>query len=301
MNPAHLKLIALGVGALVLIWAASALLPSGTDRAETDFLLPPVVADSVDTVSVTAPAETLVVARAAAGGWTVNGFPASSTAVEQLFSALQDAVHPALVARSATSFARLGVDTASARRLTVSGHGRTQLALLVSERGPDGGGAYVRLATDSAVYAWPLALASAARRRLDDWRDRVIATVVPDSVRRVTVERGARRYTVERRDSGWTFTGGAVADSAAVARLLDRFRTLNAGGFPTAAQLDSAFRGRPERRVALFGPGDTALLTLDFDSTAGGFWARRAVGGTVYRIYSWEADQLTPADSTLRR
>lgn len=301
MNQAHLKLIALGVAALLLIWGASALLPSGTDRPTADFRLPAVAADSVDTITVTSPAETVVVARVPSGGWTVNGFAASSTAVADLVEALDDTVRPELVARSPASFARLGVDSGAARRLAVSRRGGTSVDLLISDRGPDAGGAYVRRPGDSAVYAWSSPLASAVRRGVDEWRDRVIAAVVPDSVRRVVVERGARRYTLERKDSAWTLAGGAAADSGAVARMLDRFRTLSAGGFPTAAELDSAFRGRRERRVALFGAADTALVTLEFDSTAGAFWVRRAEGGTVYRLPSWDTDQLTPPDSTLRR
>ena len=301
MTAAHLKVIALGVLVLALVWGGTALLPSGTDRRAADFRLPALVRDSVDAIVVAAPGETVTVARAAAGGWTVNGFAASGTAVEELFAAIRDTVQPELVARSATSFARLGVDSGAARRLTVTGGGRTVLDLLVSERGTDAGGAYVRERADSSVYAWPGNLASVVRRRVDDWRNRVIGAVTPDSIRRVEVERGARRYSLVRRDSVWAFSTGASADSAAVARLLDRFRTLSAGGFPNAAQLDSAFRGRRERRVALFGPADTALLTLDFDSTAGGFWVRRSGGGTVYRVGTWEADQLTPADSTLKR
>ena len=301
MSTAHLKFIALGVLGLALVWAGRALLPSGTDRPTADFRLPAVARDSVDTIAVAAPLETVTVARAQ-GVWTVNGFAASSTAVEELFAALRDTVQPELVARSATSFTRLGVDTGAARRLTVRAQGRDVLDLLVSERGTGAGGAYVRLPTDSAVYAWTGNLAPVVRRRPDDWRNRVVGAVTPDSIRRVDVARGARTYSLRRVDGPWSFAGGAPVDSAAVARLVNGFRTVNAGSFPTRAQLDSAFRGRPERRVTLFGapPADTALLTLEFDSTAGGFWVRRAGDTTVYRLGIWETDLLTPADSTLK-
>ena len=232
MTTAHLKFIALAVGALLLVWAATALLPSGTDRPTADFRLTPVTADSVDTITVTAPAETATIARRATGGWSVNGFEASSTAVAELFAALRDTVRPELVSRSTASFARLGLDSDTARRLMIRSRGRPLLDVLVSARGPEGNwdGAYVRRPSDSAVYSWPNRLGLLARRRADDWRDRVIAAVVPDSVRRVEVERGARRYSLQRRDGAWTFSGSGSgpADSGRVASLLDRFRTLNA-------------------------------------------------------------------------
>jgi hypothetical protein len=304
MTTVHLKWIAIGVGALLLIWAISALLPSGTDRATAELELPAIPRDSVDHVSIVSSAETVLLVRSDAERWTVNGFPASSATVNELFGALTGHHEPELVAQSPTSFARLGVDSTSARRLTIASNGRALLELLVSERGPDvaAGGAYIRRPGDSAVYAWPGPLAAAARRSAEDWRDRVIAAVSPDSVRRIDVELGAGRYSVRRRDSGWAFAGGRPADSSAVSRLLGRIQSLNATGFPSAAQLDSAFRGRRERRVTLFGgpSGDSTLLALEFDSTADGFWVRRAAGELVYRLGTWEVDQLTPRDTTLR-
>jgi hypothetical protein len=36
------------------------------------------------------------------------------------------------------------------------------------------------------------------------------------------------------------------------------------------------------------------------DSTANGFWLRANEDSTVYRVDTWFADRLTPADSTVR-
>lgn len=299
MRSAQVRMIAFGVMGLALLWGLSRLLTSGTDRPGANFRLPSVAPDSVDTITVTTRAETVVVTRVPSG-WTVNGFAAATMAVQELFAALQDTSRPEVVARSSGSYARLGVDTPNARHLTITGDGRSLLDLMVSEQQPDAGGAYVRKAADSAVYTWPGRLGQIVRRAVDDWRDKVIATLIPDRVERVTIERGQRRHSIWRRDSAWAFTTGSPADSAAVARLLERFRTVTASGFPTRPQLDSAFRGPVERRVSLLASSDSLLVALEFDSTATGFWTRRSGGDTVYRMALWEADQLTPSDSALR-
>ena len=57
---------------------------------------------------------------------------------------------------------------------------------------------------------------------------------------------------------------------------------------------------RPGRRVSVRGAGDRPLLALTFDSTASGYWVRKAEGGTVYRLDFWQADQLTPAENALK-
>jgi len=301
MTPQQLKVLAIVVGALLAFWGVMALLPSGTDRPTADFRLPTVVADSVVTITVSGRGDTVTLARGPDSTWTVNGFAAARSSVDEFLGTLRLPVRPELVARSAASFARLGVDSTSGLRLRVAGRHGMLLDVMVSMRGPEGSsdGAFVRLPGDSAVYAWTSRLGQLTRRRVDDWRDRKIATVVPDSVRRIDVARGPRRYTLRHQDQHWLL-GTAPADSAAAARLLDAFKTVNADGFPTRAQLDSAFRRQAQRHVALYDAGAAPLLTLDFDSTSNGFWVRRSAGGTIYRLSTWVTDQLTPADSTLR-
>jgi len=137
-------------------------------------------------------------------------------------------------------------------------------------------------------------------RSPDEWRDRRIAGVAADSVARIEVSRGSRSYAVRRDGAGWALTSGGRADSAAVAALLADYRQVEAAGFASKAQADSAKFARPDRRVSLLGGDGTALLTLVFDSTATGFWVRAGQESTVYRVDSWSADRLAPAESTLR-
>ena len=108
------------------------------------------------------------------------------------------------------------------------------------------------------------------------------------------IQRARKSYTLRRQGAKWTLRVGAPADSAAVAQLLERFRHVSATGFATDRQTDSLRFDRPQRRVALRGARGRVLLALAFDSTAGRFWVRRASGGTVYRLDSWQVDQLTP-------
>jgi hypothetical protein len=133
---------------------------------------------------------------------------------------------------------------------------------------------------------------------VDDWRDHLIGAVTPESVVAVAIQRGKQRYELRKQGAKWML-GAAAADSGAVAQLLARFRTLNASGFASARQSDSLRFDRPQRRVSVRGT-KADLLALAFDSTAGGFWTRRAGGGTVYRLDSWLVDQLTPAADALK-
>src|SRR5438445_133669 len=150
--------------------------------------------------------------------------------------------------------------------------GAALVELITGQNGPAFGTLYVRKPGDTRVFLWRGRSLPGPTNRVDDWRDKRIAGVEPDSVRALEIARGKERYALERRDRRWTLAGRGPADSAAVTRLLEHYRSLAAVGFATPQQADSLRARRPSRRATLRGPGGRVLLALAFDSTASGTW-----------------------------
>ena len=306
MSPHNLKLIAAGLALLLLLSGASALLSRGSDsvRGSLD-LHAPAMAD-VDAVTIVKGADTIALARQSAPptAWTVNGHPAALASVTDLFQALRDTTPPELVAQDSSSFRRLQIDSAGGRWLRLRRSGKVQLELVVGGRGPDFESAYLRRPGDTRVYLWRGRLGSTVDRTLDDWRDKRIAALAPDSVAALEVVRGKERYALTRAGKAWK-VNGAAADSGAVARYLDRLKTITAAGFATQNEIDSTRTARPGRRLTVRGArGGSVLLSLGFDSTAGAFVVRHVAGtggegATVYRMNIWDVDGLTPASRSL--
>ncbi|HZI23011.1 MAG TPA: DUF4340 domain-containing protein [Gemmatimonadales bacterium] len=304
MSPHNLKLIAVGLALLLLLWGASALLSRGSDsvRGSLD-LHAPAMAD-VDAITIVKGADTIALARQSVTAWTVNGHPAALASVTDLFQALRDTTPPELVAQDSSSFRRLQVDSAGGRWLRLRRSGKVQLELVVGGRGPDFESAYLRRPGDAHVYLWHGRLGSTVDRTLDDWRDKRIATLAPDSVAAVEVVRGKERYALTRAGKVWKMNGGAV-DSGAVARYLDRLKTITAAGFATQNEIDSTRTARSGRRLTVRSTREGGvLLSLAFDSTAGAFVVRHVAGtggegATVYRMNTWDVDGLTPASRSL--
>ena len=302
MTSKQLARLAIVLVALLLLWGAASLArrgsrsPSASDR----FAIPPVAGDSVDSVIITRPADTTLLVRRDSVAWTVNGHPATQSAIQELFSALADtARRTELVAGRTSSHSALGVDSAKGARVRIVRGDSTVADLVQGNRGPGLDGGYFRTARDSAVYLVSGNLAQALERSQDEWRDRRIAGVAADSVARIEVSRGKRSYAVRRDGARWVVES-KPADSAAVAGLLADYKQVEAAGFATKAQADSAKFARPDRRAALLRADGTPLVTLAFDSTANGFWVKAGGDSTVYRVDSWFADRLAPADSALR-
>jgi uncharacterized protein DUF4340 len=303
VSTTHLKWIAGGLAVLLLLWGGSAVLSRGSDTVTGSLALPALVPADADTVLIVRGADSIVLAKQPPAAWTVNGRRAPPDDVGDLFRALQDSVHPELVAQDSASFARLSVDSAAGRWLRIRGGGRLRLQLIVGARGSEFQSAYVRRPGDSRVYLWRGRLAQLVDRRADDWRDKRIAALDPDSVSALDVSRGKDRYTMARAGKRWT-VNGAGADSVAVARYLERLRAITAAGFATTGAIDSLKAGHATRRFTARGGAGRVLLALAFDSTAGGFLVRVAAGSggegaTVYRMNSWDVDGVTPASRSL--
>jgi hypothetical protein len=302
MTPKQLARLAMVLGALLLLWGGASLARRGSrGPSESDrFAIPAVARDSADSVIVTRPADSIRLVRRDSTAWTVNGYPASQTAIQELFAALADTARPTeLVAGRAASHSALGVDSAKGARVRIVRGDSTVVDLVQGNRGPSLDGGYFRAAGDSAVYLVGGSLTQALEKSQDEWRDRGIAEVAADSIARIEISRGRRSYTVRRDGAGWTL-GSGPADSTAVAALLTDYGKVEAAGFATKAEADSAGFVRPDRRASLLRADGTALVTLAFDSTANGFWLRASDDSTVYRVDTWFADRLTPADSSLR-
>ena len=302
MSGRTLGRLALLLGVLLLLWGGAALTRRSTDASASTgkFRLPSPPAAAVDTVRIARPGDTVVLARRDSN-WTVNGHQASRSAITELFTALGDtASRPELVAERPASHAGLGVDSAKGTRVRLLRGDSVIGDFIAGQRSADMDGGYIRLANQAEVYLVRGGLAGLLERGRDEWRDHRIASVPVDSVAAIQVQRGARSYKLAKDAKGWTLTPGGPADTAAAAELRQAFGEIDAAGFASAAQADSAKFDRPERRVTALRSNGTALLRLAFDSTANGFWVRADSGSTVYRMDGWAVDRLAPADSTLR-
>jgi hypothetical protein len=289
-------------GVVLVLWGAAALVRrrEAAPAAGDAFRLPPITRSQVDTVVLSDSAGTVVLAKKDTNAWTANGHPADMQGVADLLTALTDSAPGGeLVAQRKASHAALGVDSAGGTRVRVKAGGRTLAELVVGHRAPELSGGYVRRAGEEPTWLVRGGLVNALSRRGDEWRDHRIAAVPADSIAAVEISRGARRYTVRRAGSGWALSPGA-ADSAQAEQLVAAYHAVDATGFATAAQADSARFDRPDRRTRLLRKDGTPLLTLLFDSTAAGFRVRADTGKTVYTMDGYSVDRLAPADSTLK-
>lgn len=292
---AAVALLAAGYGAVVLI--------GGSDGGDGPG--GPVVeamaraAGGLDSVRIEGGGDTVGLRRRD-GGWRVDGHPADTARIGSLERALDaGGASVELASRNPENHERMGVDSASARRVVLSPSGGEPARLLVGDEGPGGSGAYVRTPGSPSVYLVPGDLGRLVRQDRQRWRDRTVTAVDTGRARTVRVRRGDAVYVLRRGDGGWRLDGG-LADSARVDRLLSDLAGLEADGFaPDTAAVEPA-----DRAVTVLGSAGSDTLARVLMRRSGGDGGRRfrvRVRGRpgVLELSGARADRLAPPRTEL--
>lgn len=299
MSPKQLKLIAVALLVLVVLWGASALLHRRSDTLG-GYSAPALTAGAVDSVVIAGPTDTTWLTKNPDGAWQVNGYRASLDLVNEFLKDLSDTASAELVAQNPSSFRRLGVDSAGAHVVRAVASGKTVLEVNVGNMGNGYSSAYVRRPGRDEVYLVAQPLHGLATRDINGWRDKTIVRVPRDSAARIEVRTGRHAYAIQKHDSAWAFVGGGAVDSTAIERLLGDLGDVTATGFASPAERDSANFTRPDRTVVVKDASGGTLADLALDSTSYAYWVRSEGDSVIYKIGSTLGRAITPADSTMR-
>jgi hypothetical protein len=218
MSARNLIRPAIALVVLLALWGAVTL---GTKQGDVEqrFWVPTTAAKDVDTVIVAGAHDTIVLARATADARQVNGHPADRRMVEDLLTSLADTVASGdPVAETPASYPQVGMD--SAKHVQAIARGTAVTDVIVGKAGQVYGTGYIRTSNEPQVYLVRSTLPSVASRPLDEWRDRRIGGAPKDSIARVEIQRGSKRYALTRQATAWTLTPGGGTNSMAVANFL---------------------------------------------------------------------------------
>lgn len=250
--------------------------------------------DSVRSIRITAPSETLRFIRRT-GGWEVNGYRADSSAVSRLFEAMESARVDALVSRNPENHPAMGVTPDSARALAVEGPSGESGILYVGRRGPVSRSAYVRLGDAGEVYLLKEFRRASVTGELEEWRDKTVVRVDSSAVGSVVLRQEDERYRLARSSSGWV-VDGQPADTDSVARLLDALRETRGFAFaPDSVRVES-----PQRELVVTGLAGDTLVNLRLEERGeGSYHVAREGSEEVWRLGPADANRLFPSRTSL--
>ncbi len=145
------------------------------------------------------------------GGWKVNGFAADDAQVKVLTDGLKDLRAQDFVTEKTEKHAELEVDDAKGVKVavtTATGPGWT----VVFGKGAKSGGTYVREAKSNAVFTTTSQAAYQVKKKVSDWRKKMVATAPTADVVKVTVTQPAGVLTLVKNGDAWALDPAPPAD-----------------------------------------------------------------------------------------
>jgi len=227
-------------------------------------------------------------------GWhleTANPDSANPEAVAAIFKTalstpVLDRIDPAEI-RDQQNLATYGVLKSS---LQLDFKGDRPLSLLFGKNSPDGNRTYVSFEKSNAVYLIPNDLAKLITLPPDNFRDRRVAGIDPDRVRRIEIRHGSTTLELENSGRGWRITKplAAPADNEAVAALLKKWSALRLASFDQSSKKTESSNAPFEQvsEIRIFSESsETPMTILIGKPLADGFvpvrLQPRNIGGTA--------------------
>lgn len=228
----------------------------------------------------------------------VNGFPADSSGVASLLTALDTAEADDLVSRNPENHGRLGVAAGEADSVAVGPADAPSFTFLLGASGR--GGRFVRRPGEDRVYLLEGPAASSLGRTEGRWRDRGVAALDTARVARLAVERDGRRTAFVRDSAGWRVSGSGPLGVSEVGTILGELAGLRASSqVPSDSAVRSADFSSPDAVLRAWstaaGEGEP-LLTLRAVQSGddGDFLVRRDDRPHVYPVPGYRVDRVFP-------
>jgi len=258
---------------------------------------------SVSEIRITPPDAPVIRLQLAAEGWTVNGYPATDSLVEDLLAQLDTLPKARLVAQNPATHERMGVAAEMAIRVELGPATDPDAVLLLGGSGPEG--RFIRLPDQPEVFVVPESAIQDLGRAELRWRDPTIVAVDTAALARIVIRRGSSRPVAVSRDEtrAW-LVDGTAADTMVMRLLLESVADLRTTGFPADSFVFAVDFDQPSAILELYvesGLPNTPPVSLLFASipTRSDVLVRRADNPIVYAIDSRRANLLTSGRSRL--
>lgn len=261
-----------------------------------------------------------------ANGWTVadpakpdTKFPADDTQVQSLLTALVEFKAPDFVTDKDAKHAEYEVDAAKGTTVATTAAGKT--FTIVLGKSSKSGGAYVRKADGTAVFASPSPVSGMVKRDVGAWRKKTITTAPFADVTQLDVARAdGEAFTLKSEGGAWTLSaaknvfGDVLGDASGLGglrklprpfrfdanvgqRLVTQLTSLQAQDFLAA---DADF-SKAHLFTLTLKDGKTVKVSLAPTKRDDGTFALKVDGDAQqYAVASWVAEQLETKIEGLR-
>lgn len=236
-------LAAIALALIVLYIGARAINRNETFVAPAEFRLNQLNAEQINHIRLAFAGGKEIDLRQQDGAWTVNGFPADETRVEQVLKYVDAAEITSRVSTNPANHGNFEVTADKALTVTLL-NGDEQLQEMLLGKTAGGETVYVRLPDQDEVYV----LSGVSRYYFNEdisvWRDRTIADFDAANVRQIEYTENQVYWKLQNTTNGWYLSNKWIApmsvDTGKVESFLNTVTNLAAADFATEESVQEA-------------------------------------------------------------
>jgi hypothetical protein len=263
--------------------------------------------DRVTQMRISQPGTDAVAIERVAGAWRLTSpleYRAAEPMVRGVLRTLESLKLEDVVSTNPEKRGTFQVDSTGTRVQILEGDTQV-LDLVIGKANPGYSHTYVRQEGRDEVYRAVGMLTYSFNKPVDDWRDKTILDLAPESISRVTLEypKEKSRVVVARADTAWSVSAGdgapGPADSTAVDQFLRGTGKLTTATFATPEEIESLDLTAPDMRLQVESDlGTETVLFVEGDE--GKMYAQREGNETIFQLYKSSLTNLMKKADDLR-
>lgn len=219
------------------------------------------------------------------GEWFVKEcrWPADGKLIEHALSALRNIKKMALVCRRKEKYPLFGMEEEKCVKIK----GKRSLIFYIGKEASDYFGEYMRKEGEEEVWLCTPPLAHIFLKEPKHWRSKRILYILPKQIKKLTLSKDGKKYTLEKKDGVWRIDG-KKAKEAAVKSFLHTLCRM---------QADRIHEGSPSfkrlfARINILLEDGSSLLLLIKKKDEHIFYLKRQEA--VFVLYKHKVEELTP-------
>lgn len=221
-------------------------------------------------------------------GWKIASNSASEEIVKNFFSALQQTDSGNIVSKSTVHDGEYLLASDSGIFLTLENPSKKE-TFVIGKEGPENGSFYIKKLTSNNVYLAQGPLKDAIKITPDDWRNKTIVNLTPETIYSIDVS-GAKGFTLKKQESKWVLiknNASEQVEESKISSILSKFAPLEGRGFLTEEEQHKFNNGKKES-ITLKDKDQKILVQLEFMDEEGDQWMKKKDSNDILKVSGYK-------------
>ena len=228
------------------------------------------------------------------GQWLVNDYQANQSQVDRLVQGIMSASIDSIVSRNPEHHHRFGLGDDQVTKVTIN-YLQSEVSALIGNSGPQFNTVYISYPEQNEVYLVNSNLANSAQQNVNSFRDKSIASVDQNLIRRIDITQHGRTQSYEQNEEGlWVFgPSQEEVEESLITAAFNTLSSLSAQDFlEDEDQINDFDQSTQKIDYQIFSSGDNLLFKANILENENNYTLKPEDSDFYYLISKYSGDSL---------